>query len=262
MNGVKLEKIDVRGVELQLSQAGSGPPLLLLDSGFSFEHDLAARLAKKFQVIAPLHPGFGGAPRPEHIDTVDDLAYLYLDLLQQLDLRGVTLVGCSMGGWVAAELAVRNSERLAKLVLVDSLGIKVSDRETRDIADIFAIYDEELMALLFRDPAKFKLDAKALSERALTNVVEDRGALALYIWEPYAHNPKLLGRLGRIALPTLVIWGEHDGLVRPDYGRKFAAAIPGAAFATIAECGHLPQVEQPERLVERIVGFAGDRADR
>jgi pimeloyl-ACP methyl ester carboxylesterase len=256
---VNLETLNVRGVELQFFRGGSGEPLLVLDSGFSFQHDLATRLAKTFDVIAPLHPGFGGSRRPEHIDTVDDLAYLYLDLLEQFDLRGVTIVGASLGGWVAAEMAVRCSHRLAKLVLVDSLGIKVSDRETRDIADIFAMYDEELMALLFRDPQKFKIDARELSERALANVVEDRGAHALYIWEPYAHNPKLLGRLGRIAIPTLVIWGENDGLVKPDYGRKFAGAIQGATFTAIAQCGHLPQVEQPERLVEEIVRFAGDR---
>ena len=262
VGGMTLEKLDVRGVELQLSRAGSGRPLLLLDSGFSFEHDLAARLARRFEVFAPYHPGFGGSKRPDHIDTVDDLAYLYLDLMQQLDLRDVTIVGCSMGGWVAAEIAVRNSERLSRLVLVDSLGIKVSDRETRDIADIFAIYEEELMGLMFRDPAKFKIDAKALSEQALANIAEGRAALALYLWEPYAHNPKLLGRLGRIDIPTLVVWGENDGLVSSEYGRKFAAAIPGSAFKIVPECGHLPQVERPDRLMEYIIEFAGDGRTR
>jgi pimeloyl-ACP methyl ester carboxylesterase len=257
-----LEKLDVRGVELQLSRAGSGPPLLLLDSGFSFPHDLTDRLAGRFQVIAPLHPGFGGARRPDQIDTVDDLAYLYLDLLKQLDLRDVTIVGLSMGGWVAAEIAIRSSERIARLVLVDSLGIKVSDRETPDIADMFAIYEDDLMRLLFRNAERFKIDAKALSEEALGHVVENRAALALYLWEPYAHNPKLLGRLGRIDRPALVVWGANDGLVKPDYGRKFAAAIPGAAFEIIPNCGHLPQVEQPDRLAEQIIAFAGDRRRR
>jgi pimeloyl-ACP methyl ester carboxylesterase len=253
-----LEKLDVRGVEMQLSRAGRGRPLLLLDSGFSFEHDLGARLAQRFQVIAPLHPGFDGARRPDHIDTIDDLVYLYLDLLKQLDLRELTIVGCSMGGWVAAEMAVRCSDRLSRLVLIDSLGIKVSDRETPDVVDMFAIYEDELMGLLFREPSKFKIDAKALSEQALAHVAENRAALALYLWEPYAHNPKLLGRLGRIDVPTLVVWGQNDGLVKPEYGRKFAAAIPGSAFETIAECGHLPQVERPDRLMEYITAFAGD----
>ncbi|HVB79763.1 MAG TPA: alpha/beta hydrolase [Candidatus Binataceae bacterium] len=262
MGDMILEKLDVRGVEVQLSRAGRGQPLLLLDSGFSFEHDFAGRLAERFQVIAPLHPGFGGARRPDQIDTVDDLAYLYLDLLQQLDLRDVTIVGCSMGGWIAAEVAVRCSDRLARLVLVDALGIKVSDRETPDIADMFAISDEELMALLFRAPAKFKIDANALSERALAHVAEDRASLALYLWEPYAHNPKLLGRLGRIELPTLVVWGQHDGLVKPEYGRRFAAAIPGAAFEIVPDCGHLPQVERPDRLMEYITAFAADGRTR
>ncbi len=252
----------MRGVELQLARAGSGAPLLLLDSGFSFPHDLSTRLASRFQVIAPVHPGFDGARRPDQIDTVDDLAYLYLDLLKQIDLRDVTIVGLSMGGWVAAEIAVRSSERIGRLVLVDSLGIKVSDRETPDIADMFAIYEEDLMRLLFRDPERFKIDARALSEQALAHVVENRAALALYIWEPYAHNPKLLGRLGRIDRPTLVIWGANDGLVKPDYGRNFAAAIPGAAFEVIPDCGHLPQVEQPARLAERIIAFAADGGRR
>ena len=262
MDGITLEKLDVRGVGLQLSRAGRGQPLLLLDSGFSFEHNLAARLAQRFEVIAPLHPGFGGSKRPDQIDTVDDLVYLYLDLLKQLDLQDLTIVGCSMGGWVAAELAVRCSDRLSRLILVDSLGIKVSDRETPDIADMFAIYEEELMGLLFRDPAKFKIDAKSLPEQALANIAENRAALALYLWEPYAHNPKLLGRLGRIDIPTLVIWGQNDGLVSAEYGRKFAAAIPGSTFETIPECGHLPQVERPDRLMEYITAFAANGRSR
>ncbi|MGH7905449.1 MAG: alpha/beta fold hydrolase [Candidatus Binataceae bacterium] len=250
-----LQKMIVRGVELHLREAGSGRPILLLDSGFSFQHDFPARIARDFHVIAPSHPGFGGAPRPDEIDTVDDLAYLYLDLLKQLDLRDVTLVGCSLGGWIAAEIAVKCAGRISGLALVDSLGVKVSDRETPDIADMFAIYEDHLMRLLFHEPAKFTIDMKALSPEQLAIVAQNRAAMALYIWEPYAHNPKLLGRLGRIDIPAIVIWGENDGLVSAEYGRRMAAAIPHAQFETIPRCGHLPQVEQPDALMRQIGQF-------
>ncbi|MBF6568919.1 MAG: alpha/beta hydrolase [Candidatus Binataceae bacterium] len=257
-----MEKLNVRGVEVQFVREGGGRPLLLLDSGFSFEHDFVSRLARHFDVIAPSHPGFMGSPRPGDIDSIDDLAYLYLDMMRQLGLREVTLAGFSMGGWIAAEIAIRSSDRLSQLVLVDSFGIKVSDRETPDIADMFAIGEEDLMRLLFHEPQKFKIDMNGLSEERLAIVAQNRAALALFNWEPYAHNPKLLNWLGRIDIPTLVVWGQNDGLVKADYGRKFAAAIPGAKFETIANCGHLPHLECPEILLQHVTTFAAKARNR
>src|SRR5258708_3864050 len=145
----------VRGVRLEALELGSGRPLLFLHAGYGLDFEAASleRLATQARVIAPTHPGFGDSERPSSMTTVDDVAYLYLDLLQELDLRDVTLVGVSLGAWIAAEVAVKSTERLAKLVLANPVGIKVGSRETRDIADFFAMSDDEFKAAAFADPA-------------------------------------------------------------------------------------------------------------
>jgi len=248
------------GVPLTYLDLGAGPPLLLLHGagGLPADAPFIAGLAKHARVIAPTHPGFGRAPLPDWIDNVDDLAYMYLDLLDALDLRDVTLMGFSLGGWLAAEIAVKSTARIGRLILVDSVGIKVSDRLTRDVVDIFATDPDVLKKLSFHDPSKAP-DYSVLSDEAMEIVARNREASALYLWEPYAHNPKLPRRLHRIDVPTLVLWGEHDGIVKPAYGRAFAELIPGARFETIPNAGHVPQIEQPDAFLERVTRFLGER---
>jgi pimeloyl-ACP methyl ester carboxylesterase len=133
--------ITVQGIDLPLVRRGAGSPLLLLHGGGGPQDHLPFfnLLTEALEVIAPTHPGFGGTPIPDQFDHLNDLVYLYLDLLDALDLHDVTLLGFSMGGWAAAEIAVRNTSRLAKLILVDAVGIKPGDRDTRDITDIFSL---------------------------------------------------------------------------------------------------------------------------
>src|SRR5258705_6003057 len=156
----------VRGVRLEALEQGSGRTLLFLHAGYGLDFEAASleRLATQARVMAPAHPGFGGSERPSSMTTVDDVAYLYLDLLEELDLRDVTLVGVSLGAWIAAEMAVKSTERLAKLVLSNAVGIKVSNRETRDIADIFAMTEDEFNAAAFADPAVAVRDYKSIPE--------------------------------------------------------------------------------------------------
>jgi pimeloyl-ACP methyl ester carboxylesterase len=255
-----LAQLEIGGVSLAYRRQGTGPTLLVLhDEGQPLDSaPFVDFLARQADVIAPVHPGFAGAPRPEWIDTVADLAYLYNELLDELGARDVTVVGLSMGGWIAAEMAVRCAHRLAGLVLVGALGIKLGDRETREIQDIFANSDETLARWTYHDPAKAP-DVRALSDAELEAHVHNREAAALYLWEPYAHNPKLRRRLERLDVPTLVVWGESDALAPPAYGRGYAAAIPGAEFALVREAGHLPHREQPERLIECIAQFTAGR---
>jgi pimeloyl-ACP methyl ester carboxylesterase len=163
-----------------------------------------------------------------------------------------------MGGWIAAEIAVKSTARIARLILVDSIGIKVSDRLTRDITDIFGTDPGELQRLTYYDTSKAP-DFSALSDEALEIIARNREASALYLWEPYCHNPKLTRRLHRITVPTLLLWGENDGIVTPAYGRAFAERIPGARFDVIPAAGHVPQNEQPEAFVERVARFIGER---
>ncbi|RLA06222.1 MAG: alpha/beta hydrolase [Gammaproteobacteria bacterium] len=257
MTDLKLHegRLKIGGLELEVIHKGSGQPMLLLHGGGGplQPGSVIDQLAERFEVIAPTHPGFGNTARPAHITKVDDLSYLYLDLLDQYDLQDVILVGFSIGGWTAVEIAVKNSSRLSRLMMVGAVGIKQGDRETRDFPDMFAIPPDELAALAFHDPAKAQIDFSTLSDEQLTAFARNRESLALYAWEPYLHNPKLKQRLHRIQIPTNVCCGASDGLVSPAYSEGYAGLIAGATFDTIAEAGHAPQMEQPQRFVDWVL---------
>ncbi len=243
---------------LEALRLGEGRPLLILHGGGGMEHaPYLDALAQHFEVIAPSHPGFGGSPGPEAINTIDDLAYLYLDFLRDLARPDAVVMGYSMGGWIAAEIAVRDTRDFSHLILVDPVGIKVGDRWTRDIPDVFAMPWDEVTRRLYHDPEAWLPQLEKMSDEQLAIVARNREALALYTWEPYMHNPKLKGRLHRVDVPALLLWGESDGLVGRAYVEAFAAAIPGARLETIPEAGHRPYLEQPERFVNLVRGFAG-----
>jgi pimeloyl-ACP methyl ester carboxylesterase len=220
-----------------------------------FEANLAA---KSYRVVVPSHPGFGASERPDWLDSVDDLAYVYLDLLRELGPSHV--VGLGFGGWIAAEMAVRSEEDVRSLVLVDSVGIKVGDHLSRDIDDTFVMKPREFLAATWHDPeagaAAMKLPGVTeLTDAEVLTVMRNRESAALYAWNPFMHNPKLAGRLQRIRVPSLVLWGESDRVVTPDYGRALAQRIPGAAFETIVAAGHYPYLEQPDAFAGALASF-------
>jgi pimeloyl-ACP methyl ester carboxylesterase len=251
--------LTVQGVQLECIERGHGRPILWLhgEEGLDPAGPVLDRLATYGHLLAPSHPGFGHSPEAASVDTVDDLAYLYLDLLAQRGLGDAVVVGCSLGGWIAAEMAVKSTERVARLILVAPLGIKVGDRETRDIPDIFALHPDEVLRLQYYDPARARLDHSALSDDRLTVIARNREATAFYAWEPYFHDPKLRARLHRITVPTLLLWGADDRFVAANYyGAAYQEAIPGAGLETIPRAGHFPHLEQPEALVERVRAFA------
>lgn len=251
------ERLTVGDIDLEIVRRGSGRTILFLH-GF---HPLAAdspflaRLAGAGSVLAPSHPGFGGSPRPADFESVYDLVHLYRALLDTLPDETVTLVGASFGGWLAAELAAATPRRFDRLVLVDALGIKRGDRETAEIFDIFNRNPREERERAWHDPARDAPDFDAYSDEALTRHARDRDALCLYGWEPYMYNPRLARWLGRIAVPTLVLWGAADRIVAPEYGRGYAALIPGARFALVEGAGHHPEIERPDALAGQILDF-------
>lgn len=260
---IRVSRIEAAGIAVETTEAGNGPTLLLLHGGHpSGRLDPGARfieaLASRVRMIAPTHPGFGITAAPSQLTSVDDLAYLYLDLLETLNLRDVILVGASLGGWIASEMAIKSTDRLSHLVLVDALGIKPGDREARDIADIYAITDQQLAAITYADPQKMARETKKLAEEELILMARSREATARYAWSPYMHNPKLMGRLHRIHIPTLVLWGDSDRITAPDYGRAYAQAIPAARFALIESAGHFPHLEQPNAAARHILDFIGE----
>jgi pimeloyl-ACP methyl ester carboxylesterase len=184
-----------------------------------------------------------------------DLVHLYLDLLETLPHEAVTLMGFSFGGWLAAEIAAASCHRLTRLILVDPLGIKLGDRESRDILDLFNTAPAEVQRSTWHDPSKWTPDFNTMSDDAIVVHARNRDALCLYGWQPFMYNPKLPRWLSRIAVPTLVLWGASDGVVTPGYGREYCGLIPGARFEVIEGAGHHPEVEQPEAFAARVVAF-------
>jgi pimeloyl-ACP methyl ester carboxylesterase len=259
------ERRTVDGVTLQVLQGGQGSTLLVLhDCEVLTEwQPYHAALAARFTVLAPSHPGFGGSERPETIDSIDDLAYLYLDFIADLGLQSVDLLGLGMGGWIAAEMAVRCSHSVRRLILADAVGIKVSGRTEVDIVETFVLSREQLLAVGWHDAAlgaeRMKLPgAPGLGDIELLTLIRNREAAARLTWKPFMHNPALRRWLHRITVPTLVLWGESDRIVRPDYGRAFQQAIPRALFQLIQAAGHYPYLEQPEAFVASVMAFLSE----
>jgi pimeloyl-ACP methyl ester carboxylesterase len=255
----------VDGATLQVLQGGQGSTLLVLhDCEVLTEwQPYHAALATRLTVLAPSHPGFGGSERPETIDSIDDLAYLYLDFIADLGLQSIDLLGLGMGGWIAAEMAVRCSHSLRHLILADAVGIKVSGRTEVDIVETFVLSREQLLEAGWHDAAlgaeRMKLPgAPGLGDMELLTLIRNREAAARLTWKPFMHNPALRRWLHRITVPTLVLWGESDRIVRPEYGRAFQQAIPGAQFQLIQEAGHYPYLEQPEAFVASVMAFLSE----
>ncbi len=254
---------ELAGVRIELVKRGNGRPLLLLHPaiGIKSTDGVIDQLARSFTVIAPSHPGFGRSELPRAMTTVDDLAYFYLDVMDALDLRDTVLAGISFGGWIAAEIAVKSTARISHLVLADAVGIKLGDREQRDIADIFTIKQSEADRLAYHDPKIAAIDHAAISDDEAHIIFRNREATALFAWSPYMYDPKLAGRLHRIRVPTLVLWGASDRITSPDYGRAYGKLIAGAQFEVIEEAGHYPHLERPELFTQKIVDFV-TRAER
>ena len=250
------DRLTVGGVELEVLRRGAGRPLVLLH-GFQHVDPRSAfldLLGAHARILAPSHPGFGRSPRPPDVETVYDLVHLYLDLIDALPEPRVTLMGLSFGGWLAAEVAAACSHKIDALVLVDPLGIKVSDRETPDILDVFNTSPREVARRSWHD-ARHAPDLDALSDEELVLRARNWESLCLYGWHPYMYNPQLRRWLRRIKAPTLVVWGGSDGVVTPAYGRAYAEAIPGSRFELIEGAGHHPELEQPQAFVDRIARF-------
>jgi len=251
----------IGSVDVTVTDRGEGRPVLLLHGGAgppsvaAFASLLADRL--HVHVYAPTHPGFGGTSRPDWLNSVPRLAAVYARLLAVLDLHDVVVVGNSIGGWIAAELALADRGRVGQLVLVDAGGIVVDGPPP---VDIFALSPEELSKLSFHNPAAFRIDPTKMSDQQRAGMAANRVALAVYGGRPSVGDPSLRSRLPKVEVPTLVLWGESDRVYPPDYGRAYAAAIPHAQFQILPQAGHVPQMETPEALLTAIQKFVGTAA--
>jgi pimeloyl-ACP methyl ester carboxylesterase len=217
----------------------------------------ALSASARFAVYAPEHPGFGGSDDPLWLDEIADLAYFHLDLLQALRLDRVHLVGTSLGGWVAAEMAVRNTARLASLTLVGAVGITARGAP---IPDTFRMPDDENLRRYYADPERA---ARRLGDLArlyasgadMSVVAKNRATVARLAYRPRFHNPGLAKWLHWIDVPTLLLWGAKDGLVPPEFGEAYRALIPKSRLVVLPEAGHAPFEEQKDAFLGALCGF-------
>ncbi|RSM81986.1 alpha/beta hydrolase [Kibdelosporangium aridum] len=241
--------------DILLTDQGAGHPVLLLHGGAgpASVSGFAERLASdETRVLVPTHPGFGGTPRHESLTTIRAIADVYIGLLDDLDLREVTVIGNSIGGWIAAEMAVARSPRIAGVILVDAVGIQVPGHP---IADFFSLTLPQVAELSYHDPARFAVDQAALPAAAKQEMAGNRATLSVYAGDPAMADPTLRARLAGITVPALVVWGDSDRIATPDYGRAYAKAIPTAKFLLLTKTGHLPQLENPDELEKAIHDF-------
>jgi pimeloyl-ACP methyl ester carboxylesterase len=240
---------------ISLSEAGSGPPVVILHGGGGpvTVASIGAHLAQTRRAITPTHPGWNGAVRPGWLTRIEELATVYVDLLDALGLDDMLVVGSSIGGWIAAEMAlVDRQKRIRRLVLVDSVGVDVPGQSIRDF---FALDARGVAEYSFHDGDRFYVDPSTLPPEQLELRKANMSTMRLLAGDPYMHDPSLLRRLGGLSIPTLVVWGDSDRIVTPGYGRAMAAAIPGARFEIVDNAGHLPQIEQPESTFRAIDRF-------
>ena len=248
--------VDIRGAKLRLQRNGTGAPLLYLHGvqGILGWPPALERLAQRFDVLAPDHPGFGGSDAPDWIADVGDLAFFYLDVLEALQLNSVHLVGASLGGWIAMEMAIRSTARIESLTLTGAAGIRVAGVPR---GDMFIGTPAELGRLLFADE---KVAAERAVQWQATPALQEsydrnRYAAAKYTWQPRLYNPKLATWLHRIAVPTHIVWGESDRLIPPAHATALQSLIKGAQLTMLPGSGHLVALEQPQLFADTVAQF-------
>jgi len=238
---------------VSVMRGGDGPPLLFLHGagGGGAELPFLTALAENHDVIAPEHPGFGASDEPDWLDNIHDVAYFYLNLLDVMDLRDIHLVGMSLGGWIAMEIAVRDASRLKRITLACPAGIQVPGLAT---GDPFTWSPEETFRQGFHD--------QTFAEHAIANLpdiveaddtfLKNRSTFARLAWEPRLHDPHLSKWLHRIKTPTHILWGDDDNILSADHAAALASLVPGATTQILSDCGHFLHIEKAEDFVSAI----------
>jgi pimeloyl-ACP methyl ester carboxylesterase len=246
--------LTVKGCRTHFMRGGSGEPLLFLHgaSGAGEWLPFMETLSERYDVIVPEHPGFGASDTPDWLDNIGDVAFFYLDVIDELGLDKVHLAGGSLGGWIAAELATRSCEKIKSLTLIAPAGIHVKGVAK---GDMFMWSPEELMSNLFYDQSIPASMTGPANDEELLVVLKNRLMTAKLGWHPRMYNPDLRKWLHRVRVPTLIIWGAEDKLIPVAYGSAYRELIPGSRLEVIAECGHLPQVEKAGQFTQTMTDF-------
>jgi pimeloyl-ACP methyl ester carboxylesterase len=234
-------------LELTIAEGGADgarPVLVLHGGGGPFTvAPIAAHFEPDSHVLLPTHPGWDGTPRPDDIADIPSLAAIYLRLLVDRDLRDVLVIGSSLGGWVAAEMAASDTEhRIARLVIIDGAGIEVP---AHPVVNFFGLTPRQIAEHSWHDPERGFIDPSTLPPERIAAQRANMQTMGVYTAEHGMHDPALQARLAQVDIPVLVVWGASDRVFTPGYGRAYAAEFADASFELIAEAGHLPQLEKP-----------------
>ncbi len=261
-----MERVRVDGVEIRLYRTGSGPQVLYLHSGFGELGPLPfiENLARcGLSVTAPEMPGFGTSERCREWHEIEDVVFFYRQLLDVLDLEAPAVIGQSLGGWLAAELAVWFPERVSALVLIDAVGLHI---DGAPIHELFGVDPVKLMPLVFPNGGNLlehiapALEGQADSDAVLLHFFRAMETTAAVGWSPYMHDPKLRGRLHLVRAPALIIHGERDGIVPLRHSEEYARSIPNARLEVLGNLGHLPALEAPESVSALVAEFLREPA--
>ena len=249
--------VEVQGKKIQLTVGGDGPPLLYLHSagGEADWLPFHERLAKHFKVYVPAHPGFALSTGLEGIRDINDLAWHYVDFCEQLGLSHLPVVGFSLGGWLACEIAILRPQLIDQMVLVAAAGLRV---EGAPMAELFVDDFDKLRQLLFFDPNGPAVSAAmplTIDDPRILLWLRAREATARVGWNPYLHNPRLRAHLRRVQQPALAIWGRHDKLIPAAHGEEYAKLLPHCRFEAIEQCGHMVPFEKTDELAARTLSF-------
>lgn len=255
MTSHREEKVTVAGCTIRVLRGGAGPTMLYLHGagGIAGWAPFMDRLAGSFDLWVPEHPGFGDTQDPAWLDTIHDEAYFYLSLMDQLDLREVHLVGMSIGGWLAAEIAVRSTGRLASLTLCGASGLHVKGVPK---GDFFMWEPEQRVRNSFHDQAVAeKVLAQPVSQDQQRVNLRNQRTVALLAWTPRLYDPHLYKWLPRIDVPTHIVWADDDKILPLDYARAYEGLIPESTVTVIEECGHLMHIEKPDVFTDTVASF-------
>jgi pimeloyl-ACP methyl ester carboxylesterase len=247
------DRIDVNGIDTAVFSAGEGEPLVFLHgAGTAAGFETLLPLAERFRLILPIHPGFGNSADDPSIDSIHDYKLHYLDLFDRLGLGEISLVGHSMGGYLAATLAIEQGHRVRRLVLGAPFGLRDRAHPT---VDFFSIPDEEVPAYLVADLSLFAGMPMPPPPEFLADRYRESTSFARIAWHrPY--DTKLPKWLHRVTAPTLVLWGDQDRLIPVGQAASWASLIANAEVQIIQGVGHLLFNESPA-AVDAVAGFVG-----
>jgi len=254
------EYLTILGARVHLRRAGKGKPLLFLHGagGVPVWLPFYDKLAANFELLVPDHPGFGESDLPPWLRNINDTALYYLDFIEALKLRNLDIVGASLGGWIAAEIAVRDSAALRSLCLIGPAGIRVKGIPC---GDGFIWSPEEYARNLYYDQAIAERVLKAPMTSEQQDIqIKNRFTTARLAYEPRFYNPDLERWLHRVKPPVQLIWGDSDKVMPPQYATAWQQALPKSKLLVVPKSGHLPQVEHPDAVAACIKTFIGEVA--